>query len=408
LLNYILLAGIAIALGFIVGKGTHAMKITGIVGYILTGIILGPDFATLILGQGSNGIINLTGDQIESITNVALGFVAFVIGGELTLSLLRKMGKSIIAIIIGESIGAFFVVFLGVYLFTNDVSLSILFAAMAPASAPAGAVAVIHEYGAKGKLTNAILAVVGFDDGLAVLIYAFSIAIVGVLLSGVFSVSAMIFEPLIEIGGAILIGGFVGIIFAVVFKRLIKHEEMIALSLAAIFLTAGLSVFFGVSLILSCMMLGMVVINLYPQDNKPVFEQIKLISLPVYILFFVIAGMNLHLGLLLSIGAIGVVYIICRSVGLISGSYLAALASKADPVIRNNIGFGILSQAGVAIGLSLIASHKLSELGYSELGTIIVTTVAATSVVFEIIGPLSARFAIIKSGEAGTDKIKKN
>ena len=391
MMNYLLLAGIAIGLGFLIGKGTHLMKITGVVGYIFAGVILGPDIL---------GIINLSDVEIETMTNIALGFVAFIIGGELTLSLLRKMGKSIIIIIIGESIGAFFVVFLGIYFLTGDLPLSILFAAMAPASAPAGTVAVIHEYKAKGKLTNAILAVVGFDDGLAVLIYAFSIAIVGVILSGVLSVSNMVFEPLRDIGGALLLGGSIGLIFAVVFKRLIEREEIIALSLIAIFFTAGLSILFDVSLILSCMSLGMIVINLYPQDNKPVFEHIKSISLPVYILFFVMAGINLHLGLLISIGAIGVVYIVCRGVGLISGSYFAALASKADPVIQKYIGLGILSQAGVAIGLSLIAAHKLSELGYPDVGTLIVTTVAATTVVFEIIGPLSARFAIMRSGEA--------
>ena len=389
--NYILLAGIAIGLGFLIGKGTHLMKITGIVGYIIAGILIGPEVL---------GIIHLSSVEIETMTNVALGFVAFIIGGELTISLLRKMGKSIIAIIIGESIGAFFVVFIGIYFLTNNLPLSILFAAMAPASAPAGAVAVIHEYKAKGKLTNAILAVVGFDDGLAVLIYAFSIAIVGVVLSGVLSVSTMIFEPIRTIGGALLIGGSIGLLFGVIFKRLVEREEIIALSITAIFITAGLSVLLDVSLILSCMSLGMIIINLYPQDNKPVFEHIKSISLPIYILFFVIAGINLHLGLLISIGAIGIVYIICRSIGLIGGSYLAALASKADPVIRDNIGLGILSQAGVAIGLSLIASNKLSELGHPELGTLIVTVVAATTVVFEIIGPLSARFAIMRSGEA--------
>ena len=95
------------------------------------------------------------------------------------------------------------------------------------------------------------------------------------------------------------------------------------------------------------------------------------------------------------------IYIICRTLGLVSGSYISAFVSKADPVIRNNIGLGILSQAGVAIGLSLIASNKLVELGYPELGSIIVTTVAATTVVFEIIGPLGARFAISRAGEIG-------
>jgi Kef-type K+ transport system membrane component KefB len=389
--NYLLLAGIAIGLGFLIGKGTHFLKITGVVGYIATGIILGPDVL---------GVIHLNTIEIETMTNIALGFVAFIIGGELTFSLLRKMGKSIIAIIIGESLGAFFIVFLGVYLLTNNLPLAIIFAAMAPASAPAGTVAVLQEYKAKGKLTNAILAVVGFDDGFAIFIYAFSIAIAGVMLSGVFSASNILLTPIIDICVALMIGGIIGIVFAFVFKRLIDREEIIVLSITAILITAGLSILLDVSLILACMTMGIVIVNLYPQDTKPVFEHVKSISLPVYILFFVIAGINLHIGLLVTIGAIGMVYIICRALGLISGSYFSALISKADPVIRNNIGLGILSQAGVAIGLSLIASNKLTELGHPEIGSIIVTTVAATTVVFEIIGPLSARFAIIRSGEA--------
>jgi len=393
MINYLLLAGVAIGLGLLIGKGTHTLKITGVVGYIITGVIIGPEIL---------GIVELTPVEIETMTNLALGFVAFIIGGELTFSLMKKMGKSITAIILGESIGAFIVVFLGVYLLTHHLPEAVIFAAMAPASAPAGAVAVIHEYKAKGKLTSAILAVVGFDDGLAILIYAFAIAFASLILSsGVFSVSNLIITPFIEIGGALLIGTGAGVFFAIILKKLVEKEQIIAVALTAILLTSGLSLMLGVSVILSCMALGMVVINIFPQDNKPVFEHIKTISLPVYVLFFVIAGLNLHIGLLLVSGLLGLVYIICRSTGLIGGSYLAAIVSKADPLIRDNIGFGILSQAGVAIGLALLASNRLVDLGRPELGTLIVTTIAATSVIFEIIGPLSARFAIMRAGEAG-------
>jgi len=390
MLNLLLLTGIAILLGFLIGKGTHFLKITGVVGYIATGIILGPEVLNLI---------SLSSGESEFLTNIALGFVAFIIGGELTFSLMRRMSRSIVAIILGESFGAFFVVFLGVYFFTRNLPLSLLFAAMAPASAPAGTVAVIHEYKAKGRLTNAILAVVGFDDGLAVLIYAFSIAVVTMFLTGVFSLDKLLIVPVKEIGGAVLIGFVFGVFFAFILKNLIDREELTAISLAAILITAGLSIYFQVSLILACMIMGMTVINLYPNDNKPVFEHIKAISLPVYIIFFIAAGLNLHFELLLTIGVIGLVYVICRCVGLIGGSYLAALVSNADPVIRNNIGFGILSQAGVAIGLSLLAFNKLVSLGLPELGTIIVTTIAATTIIFEIMGPLLARYAIFRSGE---------
>ena len=390
MLNYLLIGGLIIGFGFLVGKGTHLLRITGVIGYILTGILLGPDVLNLV---------NLSNTEIETITNIALGFVAFIIGGELTLSTLKKTGKNIIAIIIGESLGAFLLVLIGLYLLTQNLAISIIFAAMAPASAPAGIIAVIHEYKAKGKLTNAILMVVGFDDGLAVLIYAFSMAAAGVLISGNLSVSTLLFSPLYDIGGALLVGGLLGGLFAYVLRRLNEREEIIAVSITAILLSAGFALYFGFSLILCCMIMGMMIINVYPQENKPVFDHIKTICLPIYIIFFVIAGINLHLHLLLSIGAIGIVYIICRSIGLIGGSYLGALFTKADHVIRDNIGLGILSQAGVAIGLSLLAHQKLSALGMEDIGSLVVTTVAATSVVFEIIGPLTARFALLRAKE---------
>jgi Kef-type K+ transport system membrane component KefB len=392
--NLLLLAGIAVGLGFLVGKGTHLLKITGVVGYIITGVVIGPDVL---------GIIHLNPGEVETITNVALGFVAFIIGGELTRTLMKNMGKSIVLIILGESFGAFILVFFGVYILTHDLPEALVLAAMAPASAPAGTIAVLQEYKAKGKLTDAILAVVGFDDALAIFIYAFSIALLGIILSsGVFSVSSAIVIPLLEIIGALVIGIGVGGVFSFLLRRLVEREEILAVAITAIFFTAGLSLYFGVSLILACMALGMMIINIYPMDNKPVFDHVKSISLPIYILFFVVAGVNLHMGLLLTIGLLGGVYVICRTAGLIGGSYLAALASKIDPVIRNNLGLGILSQAGVAIGLALLASHKLAALGRPELGSLVITTIAATTVVFAIIGPLSTRFAIMRAGEART------
>ena len=391
--NYLLIAGIAIGLGLLIGKGTYLLKITGVIGYIITGIVIGPDVLNFV---------HLTSVESETVTNFALGVVAFIIGGELTLRLLRSMGKSIIAIIIGESLGAFFLVFLGVYIITGNMALSVIFAALAPASAPAGTVAVIHEYRAKGRLTDSILAVVGFDDGFAILIYAFSMAFVMLLLSGgALSISNLVITPLMEIIGAIILGGSIGFGFAYLLKRVVEREEIIALSLTSILITAGIALFFELSLILSCMVLGMIIINLYPQDNKPVFDNIKSITLPIYVLFFVVAGLNMKIGLLLSIGVLGIVYILCRSLGLIGGSFLSAYFTKTNAIIRNNLGLGILSQAGVAIGLSLIAAHKLATMGYDELGTLVVTTIAATTVIFEIIGPLGARIAISRAGEIG-------
>lgn len=392
--NIILLLGLALGLGFLVGKGTHLMKITGIVGYIITGVVIGPDVM---------GLVQTYQLETELVTNFALGFVAFIIGGNLTRSLVKKMGRSVFTIILGECAAAFFVVLLGVYFLTGDLALALILAALAPASAPAGAVAVIHEYHAKGRLTDTILAVVGFDDGVAVLIYAFSIAVVGVLISDNVVLTDLFLSPIIEIGGAVVLGLGSGFFFAYVLRRLQEKEEIITVALTAILIVSGLAVLWGFSLILSVLILGMVVINVFPQENRPVFDHIGSISLPVYVLFFITAGVHLDTSLLTGIGLLGGVYIICRTVAKLVGSYLGATASKADPVVKNNIGLGILSQAGVAIGLSLLAAHKLEIMGLEDLAAVVVTTIAATTVIFEIIGPMSARFAILRAGESNVE-----
>lgn len=391
MLNYLLLAGLIIGLGFLVGKGTHLLKVTGIVGYIITGIILGPSVL---------GIVDLSSQEITLVTNFALAFIAFIIGGELSVNLFKKKGKQIMVIILCEALFAFLIVFLGVYLLTGDLLLSIVLGAMAPASAPAAAVAVIHEYRAKGKLTDAILAVVGVDDGFAVLIYALSITLVAILASANnFSLSSALFIPVKKIGGSILVGGGIGIFFAYVLNWVHAREELISVSFAGILVVAGLSTFLDISLILSSMIFGFIVINLFPDDNKPVFNHLKSLSLPIYILFFVIAGTNLHIHVLSSVGFVGVIYIICRIIGMSGGSFLGAEVTNVDKKVRNYLGISILSQAGVAIGLALLANNYLSSLGKPDLGLKVITIITATTVVFEFIGPILSRFAITKAGE---------
>jgi Kef-type K+ transport system membrane component KefB len=382
--DILLLVGIAIALGFVIGKLTHSFKITAIVGYIFTGVILG-------------NFIELSLYETDILVSFTLGLVAFVIGGELTFTLLRKLGRRIVIIILAESLGAFIITTLGIYLFTGDLLLALLFGSLAPASAPAGTLAVLHEYRAKGVLTSTILAVVGFDDGLAIIIYVFVISIVKVLIGGSVSASTMLMEPLVEIGGAIVLGILIGAILWRVVKRIKDREDILIVSLAAILICCGIARVLNFSLMLACLALGMTLINLLPGDKKP-FEIIEAILPPIYVIFFVAAGMELQLHLLLTMGLLGVIYIVCRTVGKISGVFLSSRVSRAEPVIRKYLGFGILCQAGVAIGLALMAGVEFPE--FPEFGALLITTIAATTVVFEIIGPIGVRYAITRAGEA--------
>ncbi len=315
--------GIALILGFIGGKLSNKLGFPAVVGYLLAGVICGPSVLNIFSLEliGKLGVFN----------DLALGLVAFIIGCEMRMSILRKMGKGIIAIILSESFGAFILVTIGVYLLTHKLFIALIFGAMAPASAPAGTAVVLQEYKAKGILTNTIYAVVGLDDGLAIVIYAFAAAISKFLIvGGEISLSRVLFGPLVEIFGAIITGGLIGIVFGY-FVRKIRHSgDILSFSLGAILVCVGISKFLQFSLILSCLSLGMVFANVYLLANRRAYNALQSITLPVYIIFFLIAGAHLQLYLLPAMGLLGIVYIITRSVGLVGGSFVGATSGGAS------------------------------------------------------------------------------
>jgi Kef-type K+ transport system membrane component KefB len=318
------------------------------------------------------------------------------------MGVLGKMSKGIITIILAESFGAFLVVFTGVYLLTGKVCLALIFGAMAPASAPAGTAVVLQEYKAKGPLTNMLYAVVGLDDGLAIMIYAFAAALAKISIAGSFeSIIHVVKGPLIEITGAIVLGSILGLISGYVMRKVRPQPEILALTLAITMICAGLSNYFHFSLILANLSLGMVFGNTYLTANRRSVEVINSISMPIYIIFFVLAGAHLQISLLPAMGVLGILYIFCRGFGLIGGAYLGASIAKSEPIIRKYLGFGILSQAGVAIGLAIMVTREFSNLGPQgeNLSLLVINTIAATTIVFEIIGPIATKFAIRKAGE---------
>jgi Kef-type K+ transport system membrane component KefB len=391
--------GIAIIFGFIGGKFSNRFKFPGVVGYLLTGLILGPSVFN---------IFNLELlDKIGVFNDLALGVVAFIIGSEIRMSTLRKMGRGIITILLSEALTAVLLVALGVYLLTHNLYMALIFGAMAAASAPAGTAVVLQEYKAKGPLTNTLYAVVGLDDGLAIMIYAFAAALAKLLLTGgKMSFLNVVEGPLIEIFGAIVLGGLIGLLLGYSIRKLHGKNEVLAVSLGAILVCAGLSKYFHVSLILSNLGLGIVFANLFLLANRRAYQAIQSITLPIFIIFFVIAGAHLQIHLLSTMGLLGLIYIICRVLGKIGGAFFGATISKSNPAVRKYLGLGILSQAGVAIGLAILVTREFGSLGKAgeDLAVIVINTIAATTIIFEIIGPIATKFAISKAGEMNKSK----
>jgi len=423
----LLLLGVVAILGFYFGRAARLARLPSLIGFMVLGVVLGPS----VLGCFHHE--NL--EALEFITNIALGFVAFSIGSELNLRSLKHLGKGIATVILAESFVAFLFVTLIVFLITRSWPVSLLFGALAPASAPAGTVAVIQEYKAKGSLTTALYAVVGFDDGLAILIFGFAAALARKMLvggtlgigGGGGSLIGAMKAPSLEILGSLAVGAALGFVFCLLVRKLHSGRDTLVMTFGTVLVATGLSLHFGLSLILTSMAAGFVLSNTRRESFvRRVTDPLRDIMPLLFIMFFCLAGAHLRLSDLPKLGAIGIAYILARSAGKIVGAGLGGVMGRIEKKMKKWLGLGILSQAGVAIGLSLIISTEFAELGrtpevvdavsrYSAanpganpltydpltIGAAVITVVTATSIVFEIIGPILAKVALSKADELG-------
>jgi len=399
-MNTLALIGLTVVAAYYMGHLAKKIKLHSLIGYMILGVIL-----------GRSGLDYFNIDLVEElgfINEIALGFVAFSIGIELSISSLKKQGTGIISIILVESFAAFFVVLGAVYFLTRDLPMSLIFAAMAPASAPAGTVAVIHETKSKGSLTKALYSVVGFDDGLAIIIFGFAAALATSLLTNeVSGESASIWPGLIaalkEIGLSLLVGTVIGFAFCNLVRFVRDKRDMIVLSFAAVLIAIECSQQWHLSLILTNMVVGFILINTRKKELVDKVSSQLLIVMPLlFILFFSLAGAHLNISALPSLGIIGLVYIVARTIGLIGGSRLGGCFGNVEDKVKKYVGMGILSQAGVAIGLALIVKHDFAAIGTEhadKIGVAVITTITATCIFFELVGPILTKIALTKAGE---------
>ncbi|MFB0561280.1 MAG: cation:proton antiporter [Candidatus Lokiarchaeia archaeon] len=385
--------GLALVLGIIGGKILNKLKFPAVVGYLIVGIFLGPS----VFGLFKLDLL----DRMGIITDFALGIIAFIIGNELRWGFLKQLGGKFVTILFAQAIATFILITLGVYLLTHNLALSLILGSLGVATAPAGTVVVLQEFRAKGPLTTSLLAIVGFDDGLALMIYGFASALAMFSIGGSkgASLQSVLEWPLLRISGAIVMGILLGLALSYVVRKRHDKNEILTWSLGAVLICTGLANVFHFSLILATMALGMTMANTFSLSGRRTFEAIQSITNPIYIAFFVLAGAHLQMGLLPKMGLLGLVYILARGLGKIGGASLGAYISKADMNMKKYLGFGLLSQAGVAIGLAMIVQREFGI--YGELATVTITIITATTIIHEILGPVGVKYAISKAGEIG-------
>lgn len=395
-MDAIFLIGLAILAGFAISRLARLIHLPQVVGYVAAGILIGPGLHLVGEAQAC---------ATELISAVALGFIGFAIGAELRIDIFRRLGKSILWITWIQCLGAFIIVALGVFLLSRDAALALIIGAVSSATAPAATVAVLREYRARGTLTTTLYAVIGLDDAAALIIYGFSLPIAKLLIGGGPNLSffGAIFTPFKEIFLSIFLGLAVGLMAALLVRRMRNPEELLVLAIGAILITSGICRIVELSLILANMTLGVVLINASPAAGRRLLNTVNTFTPPIYILFFVLVGAKLAPSRLGEIGVIGVAYIFLRTIGKWGGSYIGARISHAAAVVRRYLGLGLFTQAGVAMGLALMAVHDFAAFGPAgvELGIKVINITVATTFLFELIGPPCVRYVLLKSGEAG-------
>lgn len=402
---------ILLVIGFALFLGTNGarlfqwLRIPQVVGYIVIGIII---------GKSGFGIINsdiIAG--LQPLNFFALGVIGFMIGGELHRSVFKKYGSQFVKILLAEGVVAFLIVtaltggvaWLVLHNAKEAISLGLILGAIASATAPAATVDVLWEYKTRGILTTTVLAIVALDDALGLFLYSFAASIASVLLgTGGTSALSSFLHAVWQLGGAMLLGAVAGYLLNLLIRRLHAPDKTLTVVIGVLTLVLGIALYADIDVILAAMTLGMVLINLAPHRSRETFKIVEQFSPPIYALFFIFVGARLTIaGMPGWMWALALAYVIGRTVGKMLGANWGARWAGAPESIRKYLGFCLFSQAGVAIGLSILAGIRFQEtmLAGLPMGNVIVMIVTATTFIVQIIGPPSVRIAVKKAGEVG-------
>ncbi|MEO9824619.1 MAG: cation:proton antiporter [Paracoccaceae bacterium] len=324
----------------------------------------------------------------DTVTITALTLVAILLGGSLKLETLKAHGVEIIAISLAIVLATLLIVTVGLVLMGMDTALALVLASIATATAPAATLDVIKQSGITNRFTEIVKGIVAIDDAWGLLVFSLCLAIASQMVGRADDVGV---PALLEIGGAIVLGLVIGLPAAFLTGRIEQGEPLQVEALAIGFLTAGLAVWFGVSFLMAGMVVGALIVNLARHHTRA-FHEIEHIQWPFMIVFFILAGAALELGTLNQLGLMGVAFISLRAVSRLLGGWLGAAISEVPHQERHLYGAALMPQAGVAIGMALLAGQALPVWEEQIIGL----TIGAT-VFFELAGPFATLWAVRRS-----------
>lgn len=389
-MNALFSLGLILLFALLAGSLVKYARIPEVTGYILAGVAVGPS----VLGWVSHE--NLT--ALSLFSEVALGLILFSIGSVFEFGRMRSLGPAVLRVTAAESLLAASLVCAAMFALGQRWEVALLLGAIAMETAAASTLMVLRESNASGPLSETLIGIIGLNNIFCLVgFYLVSAALdLGGHAAG--GSAPTVWEAVFPLGwqlaGSAALGYLIGLLIASWAPRVTEHSEQLILLAGCVLLTVGLSLALELSSLIASLAVGATMVNL-SADSRKLFQALSRSDPPFYAIFFVMAGADLNLGLLKSIGVLGAAYVLCRGAGKLAGARAAVRKTPLPESVRGLLGFGLLSQAGLAVGLTLTINRR-----FPELAPAVVTVVLAAVTVYEMIGPVSARLAIVRSGEA--------
>ncbi len=402
---------VALISGLLLSRLAKILHLPAVTAYLIAGILIGPFLLGKLQIQGL-GFTSL--HEVESFSllcDIALGFIAFEIGNEFRLSQLKTIGKQ--ATVIGIFQAVFTTILVDAvlialhFLFPEVLTLpiAIILGAIASATAPAATLMVVKQYKAKGPLTSILLPIVALDDAVGLVLFSVSFGIAKSIGDGNINILSVVLEPIIEVVLSLLLGSVMGLLFHFMERFFHSRSKRLAVSVGFVMMTTGLSsltfnisgIHIAFSSLLTCMMLGTIFCNIC-DFSEELMDRVDRWTAPLFILFFVISGAELNLGVFANttIILIGIVYVIVRSAGKYTGAFTSSKVMKCEPNIIKYLGITLLPQAGVALGMA----NKVANSGSGIPGGDLILNITLFAIlIYEIIGPFLTKISLTKAGE---------
>jgi len=382
--------GLILLLALLAGHLVRALRIPEVTGYLIAGMALGPS----VLGWLSQK--NLT--ALGVVSEVALGLILFSIGSVFEASRFSRIGRQVLHLTLVESACAAAVVAVGMLLLGQSWQVSLLLGAVAIATAPASTLMVVRECDAAGPVTDYLLGVIAVNNVLCITVYSLVAAGIDLLApdsSGFFgTLYRSGFTFVWQMVGSAALGFLLGLLLAQWSFQVTEGGEMLILLAGSILLCVGVARSLDLSPLVASLAVGATMVNL-TERSRHLFEALAGTDPPFYAMFFVLAGAQLDVSLVPAMGVLGVVYVFGRAGGKFVGARVAARRLGLAETVQRHLGFALLAQAGLAVGLTFAINTR-----YPSIAPVITTVVLASVAIYEMVGPISTRFALVRAGEA--------